>query len=115
MTRILTPTTGPDSWKSFLADPDKQWKTGYFTVCSGVERNAKWRYMARVRRVCKLKSPVTLQRMREDRELRTSSFIRAQIQGRPKVTAHWPAIYGLIAGLNRPAEKPVRKFQPEFF
>jgi hypothetical protein len=29
MSRILIPATGPDDWKQFLADPDKQWKTGY--------------------------------------------------------------------------------------
>lgn len=27
--RILSFTTGPDSWKAFLSDPDKHWRTGY--------------------------------------------------------------------------------------
>jgi len=27
--KILVPTTSAESWKAFLADPDKHWKTGY--------------------------------------------------------------------------------------
>lgn len=26
---ILIPTSGPSDWKSFLAEPEKQWRTGY--------------------------------------------------------------------------------------
>ncbi len=29
MSKILIPTTSPEDWKMFLADPDKHWKTGY--------------------------------------------------------------------------------------
>ena len=29
MARILIPTQGPEDWKRFLAEPGKQWKTGY--------------------------------------------------------------------------------------
>src|SRR5690348_11685117 len=29
MPRILSFTTGPDDWKSLLADPEKHWKMGY--------------------------------------------------------------------------------------
>lgn len=29
MTKIYLPSPGPDGWKQFLAEPDKQWKTGY--------------------------------------------------------------------------------------
>jgi len=29
MTRILVPATGPEDWKRFLAQPEKQWKSGY--------------------------------------------------------------------------------------
>src|ERR1700687_6413303 len=29
MSRIYIPTAGPGSWRAFLADPEKQWKTGY--------------------------------------------------------------------------------------
>jgi len=29
MTRIYVPSSGPDDWKSFLADPEKQWRTGF--------------------------------------------------------------------------------------
>jgi hypothetical protein len=26
---IVRPTTGPDDWRQFLAEPEKQWKPGY--------------------------------------------------------------------------------------
>ena len=29
MTRIYIPSAGPDSWQQFLAEPEKQWRTGY--------------------------------------------------------------------------------------
>ena len=29
MNKIFIPTRKPEDWKSFLAEPDKQWKTGY--------------------------------------------------------------------------------------
>jgi hypothetical protein len=29
MTRLLTFTQGPESWRALLADPDKHWKTGF--------------------------------------------------------------------------------------
>lgn len=29
MNKILMPSPGPDAWKQFLADPEKQWRTGY--------------------------------------------------------------------------------------
>ena len=29
MSKILMPSPGPDAWKQFLADPEKQWRTGY--------------------------------------------------------------------------------------
>ncbi len=29
MSQIFIPTSGPDDWQQFLAEPEKQWKTGY--------------------------------------------------------------------------------------
>jgi hypothetical protein len=29
MTRILIPASSPEDWKQFLAEPEKQWKSGY--------------------------------------------------------------------------------------
>ena len=29
MSNILIPTESPEDWKAFLADPDKQWRTGF--------------------------------------------------------------------------------------
>ena len=32
MSKILTPSSGPDDWQQFLADPQKQWKRGYSAI-----------------------------------------------------------------------------------
>ena len=29
MSRIYVPTAGPDTWRQYLADPEKHWRTGY--------------------------------------------------------------------------------------
>lgn len=29
VSKIYVPSTGPEAWKQFLAEPEKQWKTGY--------------------------------------------------------------------------------------
>src|SRR5262245_25892633 len=29
MSKILIPSPGPDAWQKFLAEPDKQWRSGY--------------------------------------------------------------------------------------
>ncbi len=29
MSKILIPASSPDDWKQFLAEPEKQWKSGY--------------------------------------------------------------------------------------
>jgi hypothetical protein len=29
MAKILIPASSPEDWKKFLAEPEKQWKSGY--------------------------------------------------------------------------------------
>lgn len=29
MSKFFIPSKGPESWKEFLAEPEKQWRTGY--------------------------------------------------------------------------------------
>ncbi|KPP90246.1 MAG: hypothetical protein HLUCCA08_15410 [Rhodobacteraceae bacterium HLUCCA08] len=38
MTKILIPSSGPDDWQQFLADPQKQWKRG----CSAMAAALSW-------------------------------------------------------------------------
>jgi hypothetical protein len=38
MSKILTPSSGPDDWQQFLADPRKQWKRG----CSAMAAALSW-------------------------------------------------------------------------
>lgn len=36
MTKILIPSSGPDDWQQFLADPVKQWKRGYSAMAAAL-------------------------------------------------------------------------------
>lgn len=37
---ILVPTDGPDDWRQFLADPEKQWKRGYSAMAAALSWEA---------------------------------------------------------------------------
>lgn len=37
---ILVPTAGPNDWKRFLADPEKQWKRGYSAMAAALSWEA---------------------------------------------------------------------------
>ena len=40
MTKILIPSSGPDDWQQFLADPQKQWKRGYSAMAAALSWEA---------------------------------------------------------------------------
>lgn len=40
MNKILTPSSGPDDWQQFLADPHKQWKRGYSAMAAALSWEA---------------------------------------------------------------------------
>jgi hypothetical protein len=40
MSKILTPSRGPDDWQQFLADPQKQWKRGYSAMAAALSWEA---------------------------------------------------------------------------
>ena len=40
MSKILTPSSGPDDWQQFLADPQKQWKRGYSAMAAALSWEA---------------------------------------------------------------------------
>ena len=83
-----------------------------FRVNSPVRRDKTWKYMADIKRVTRLKSPVHLEHLRQRRTLRDASFMRANMQGRPNVTAHWPSLLDLIIDLNRSLRTRLTKYQP---
>jgi hypothetical protein len=40
MSKILTPSSGPDDWQQFLADPQKQWRRGYSAMAAALSWEA---------------------------------------------------------------------------
>jgi hypothetical protein len=66
-----------------------------------------------LRCVCRLESPVFLEDMQSHRILRTSGFIRGNMQGNRDVTQYWPHLYDLIVKRNPKARLALQKYSPE--
>ncbi|MGC8624678.1 MAG: hypothetical protein ACP5VQ_05375 [Phycisphaerae bacterium] len=78
---------------------------------------ADWRkgkcYGAEIKRVCMLASPVFLKDIRLHPVLRTSSFVRRNMQGNLHVTEYWPYLYQTIVARNPACRKQIKVFAPE--
>jgi len=76
--------------------------------------NTNWLpYFAPIRRVCQLKSPIFLEDLKGDRILKTASFVRGSMQGRPKATEYWPYLFDMIIRRNPSVKKVLAKYDPE--
>ncbi len=75
--------------------------------------NGRMDYRGVIRRVCSLPSPVFWEDLKRDRFLKTAGFVRAQMQGRPMATEHWPFLYELITKRNPSAAKSLAQYSPE--
>ena len=79
---------------------------------------AGWRtgfaYFGTIERVCKLDSPIFLDDLRQHRVLKTSSFVRGNMQG-PGLAAseYWPYLYYMICERNPSARKVLARYAPE--
>lgn len=82
------------------ADADPKWKTGKD-------------YFAPMRRVCTLKSPIFLEDLSEHKILRTASFVRAMMRGRPNATEDWAYLYEMITRRNPALRSTLSKFSPD--
>jgi hypothetical protein len=80
-----------------------------YEVTSLPERDKKWGRYAYVRQVALLREPLRLEHLREDIYLENSGWVRAQLQGRPEVTAHWWRLLQLILQMN-PELRKDKKF-----
>lgn len=66
-----------------------------------------------IRRLCKLASPVFLDDLRGHRILKTSSFVRRNMQGNLLVSEYWPYLYEMIIARNPLAKKALKEWLPE--
>ncbi|MBI3659034.1 hypothetical protein HY230_01000 [Candidatus Acetothermia bacterium] len=78
---------------------------------------ADWRkgdcYGGLIKRVCNLEAPIFLEDMRMHRVLKTSSFIRSNMQGNLLVSEYWPYLYEIIVARNPRAKRFLTEWHPE--
>lgn len=91
-----------------------------FVVCGEKEEGeAGWRdgvcNYAPIKRVCKLKSPIFLEDLKQHRVIRTSSFVRCQMQGKGglNATEYWPYLFEMIIQRNPGIKKKLLKYAPD--
>lgn len=79
---------------------------------------AGWRagdcYFGRIERICTLDSPIFLDDLRRHKVLRTSAFVRRNMQGPGLlVSEYWPYLYSMISERNPRTRNALGKFAPE--
>jgi hypothetical protein len=80
-----------------------------FEVKSIPRADKDWGRSAQVGQLARLREPLRLQHLKEDMFLKNVGWMRARLQGRPEVTAHWWRLQQLILQMN-PALRKNRKF-----
>jgi len=77
---------------------------------------ARWKpgkdYFGRIKMLCALKDPVYFEQLRKHKTLRTASFVRGSMRGRPRVTAHWQEVHDLIISKNPGLRKKLTEYSP---
>jgi len=78
---------------------------------------AEWRsgkaYFGHIERLCKLDAPIFLEDMRNHRVLKTSSFIRRNMQGNHLVSEYWFHLYEMIINRNPSVKRLLAQYDPE--
>lgn len=70
-------------------------------------------YFANIQRVCRLSAPIYFKDFLDNPVLRYASFVRGQMQGRPRASDYWPELYRMIVSRNRGLEPVLRKYGPQ--
>lgn len=87
-----------------------------FVIVSDVTRETHpgWRkktdFMARIRRVATLGTPLTLHDITTDTVLKNAGWVKRGMVGRACVTHSWPRLYDLIVRANPSAKASLRKY-----
>lgn len=78
---------------------------------------ARWKsgkdYMAPIKRICKLPSPIFLEDLRRDKIISTSGFVRSGMQGRPNISEYWPYMYEKIIKRNPLVKNRLKPYAPD--
>ena len=110
-------TTKGDLLLMYRAIPEKCIKDVFVLTGALKVRKAGWRpgncYGGPIKRVCKLDSPIFLEDMRQHKILKTSSFIRKNMQGNHNVTEYWPYLFEKIIKRNPSIKRKLMKYSPD--
>ena len=78
---------------------------------------ASWRdgkcYSGSIKRLCTLESPIFLDDLRNHRVLRTSSFVRRNLQGNLHASEYWPYLHEIIIVRNSNLKRTLSRYSPE--
>lgn len=89
----------------------------FFLASDVTPRKALWRegscYGGKIRRVCRLDSPIFLDDLRNHRIIKTSPFVRCNMQGNLHATEYWPYLYEMIIERNPGVRAKLAKYAPE--
>lgn len=103
---ILFHRTSPDSYVQDvfrLAKPVRH-------VTAGWKVGKDW--MGEIKRVCRLKTPLHFAELKAHKVLASAGFVRGQMRGRFRATAHWPDLYAMITERNPSIIKVLKKYGP---
>ena len=70
-------------------------------------------FMANIRRVCTLESPIYLRELRQNPILKTAGFVRGDMRGRARVSDHWPELYAMIVARNPSVRRTLGAYAPD--
>jgi hypothetical protein len=78
---------------------------------------AGWRkgncYHAEIQLVCRLPSPIFLEDLRTHRIIKTSYFVRCNMQGNLHATEYWPYLFDMIVRRNPSLKRKLQRYSPE--
>lgn len=97
--------------------PEKSIKEVFVFTGELGRANADWRdgdcYGGIIKRLCDLESPIFLDDLRNHKVLKTSSFVRRNMQGNLLVSEYWPYLYEMILARNPRHKKTLSVYAPE--
>ncbi len=97
----------------YLTSPEKRIEYIYALEQRAARVKAVWKYMARIRRVCRLQAPVFLEDLRSHRILSTAGFVRSKLRTRHNATEYWPFLYGMIVRRNPTLRSRLASYAPQ--
>jgi hypothetical protein len=79
-------------------------------IKSKVRKHAKLGLVADMKLVGRLRTPLTIEHLKQDNKLKRSSFVRGSFQKGYEVTRYWADLYRLVTKLNPEMKSPLLEY-----